>query len=158
MEGNIMIKRGAESVEYEPGLMVLAGDTFQTIGESRLVIEYLDDGTLVELEPHTTLLFNDNAGGKKTNIASGTAIITVPRQQTDQPMTLTSYNSDALVLEEGKFIQKYTGLETSFEVISGQLQVRRFSDGKVTDVRAGESHSCRPDGSGIIQFEMDGLE
>lgn len=158
LEGNVMIKRGADTLEYEPGFLVLGGDNFQSIGESEVEIEYLDDGTKIYLGNDTTLLMNASDGGKKTNLAGGTARFIVGRQSTGQPMTLTSYNSDAVVVENGTFIQKYNGLETFFEVQSGQLQVRRFSDGRITDVFAGQTHTCKPDDGGIIQFNPDGLE
>jgi hypothetical protein len=38
------------------------------------------------------------------------------------------------------------------------LQIRRYSDSHITDVHAGESHTCRPDDKGVIAFKPDGLE
>jgi ferric-dicitrate binding protein FerR (iron transport regulator) len=145
-------------VEYEPGFIVLAGDTFQTIGESRAVISYLEDGTSASLEPYTTILFNGSVGGKRTNLSSGTVLFDIPKQPEDRPMVLASYNADATVLETGVMIQTYSGLATHFEVKSGALQVRRYSDGRISNVSAGQTHTCKPEDGGVIKFDPDGLE
>lgn len=158
MDGTVFIKRGAETVEYEPGFIVLAGDTFQTIGESQAVISYLGDGTKASLGPYTTLLFNGNVGGKRTNLSSGTVVFDIPPQPDDRPMVLASYNADATVREAGVIIQTYSGLSTHFEVKSGALQVRRYSDGRISDLSAGQAHTCQPDDGGIIKFNPDGID
>ena len=156
--GKLMIKRGAGTVAYKPGFIVLAGDTFQTIGESAVVITYLDDGTTIALGPDTTLLFNGSTGGKRTNMAAGVATFQIPPQPEEQPMVLASYNADATVTEAGTITQAYSGLATSFEVASGSLRVRRYSDGRITQLKAGQSHVCRPDDLGVIKFNPEGLK
>jgi hypothetical protein len=158
VEGKLLIKRGADTVAYQPGFIVLAGDMFQTIGDSTVSISYVDDGTKVTLGPDTTLLFNGNAGGKRTNLSAGTARFVIPKQPNDLPMVLASYNADAAVLASGTITQSYSGLATHFTVDSGHIRIRRYSDGRVTDVRAGESHECKPDNMGVIKFDPSGLE
>jgi ferric-dicitrate binding protein FerR (iron transport regulator) len=158
MSGTMLIKRGADTVEYEPGFIVLAGDTFQTIGDSTATIIYLDDNTKITIGPDTTILFNGNIGGKRTNLSAGTVTFVIPEQPKDKPMVLASYNADATVVRSGTFIQQYNGLATHLDVQSGELEVRRYSDGRVTRLTAGQTHTCRPDDMGVIQFNPDGLE
>ena len=158
LSGILMIKRGASTVDYEPGFIVMAGDMFQTIGDASVTVTYLDDGTKVTLGPDTTLLFNGSIGGKSTNLSGGQVTFTVPEQPDDKPMVLASYNADATVLRAGTFIQKYNGLATHFEVQSGQLEVRRYSDGLLAQVGAGQTHTCRPADVGVIKFNPNGLE
>lgn len=156
--GTLLIKRGADTVEYEPGFIVLAGDNFQTIGDATVKISYVDDGTRITMGPDTTLLFNGNEGGKRTNLSSGTVIFEIPAQPEGRPMVLASYNADATVVVPGSITQSYSGLATHFSVESGHIKVRRYSDGRVTEVRAGESHECKPDDMGVIKFDPSGLE
>ncbi len=158
MSGTLLIKRGADTVEYEPGFVVLAGDTIQTIGGSQAVISYTDDGTKVSMGPDATILFNGSAGGKRTNLSSGTVVFEVPEQPEDRPMVLASYNADATVRKDGVFVQTYTGLATHFKVQSGALQVRRYSDGRISEVSAGQTHVCQPEDGGVIKFNPDGME
>lgn len=158
MTGTLLIKRGADMVDYEPGFIVLAGDTLQTIGDSRAVISYTDDGTKVSMGPDTTILFNGSVGGKRTNLSSGTVVFEIPEQPEDRPMVLASYNADATVRKHGAFVQTYTGMATLFEVNSGALQVRRYSDGRISEVSAGQKHVCQPEDGGVIKFDPDGLE
>lgn len=158
VEGKLLIKRGADTVDYEPGFIVLAGDTFQTLGESTVKITYLDDGTKVALGGDTTILFNGNSGGKRTNLSAGVVTFEIPEQPQERPMVLASYNADATVIIPGKIVQAYNGLETHYDVKSGQLQVRRYSDGRISEIYAGQTHTCKPDDVGIIQFNPDGLE
>jgi len=73
-------------------------------------------------------------------------------------MVLASYNAEAIVHLAGTIEQKYSGLATYFTVKSGQLEVRRYSDGRITRVDAGQSHTCWPEDMGVIKFNPDGLE
>jgi ferric-dicitrate binding protein FerR (iron transport regulator) len=156
--GKLMIKRGADTAAYEPGFIVLAGDMIQTIGESSVMLSYLDDGTRVSIGPDVTIVFNGSKGGKKTNLSAGTVVFEIPEQPQDRPMVLASYNADAIVRKQGTYVQTYSGLETHFEVKSGQLQVRRYSDGQITDVSTGQTHTCKPDDMSVIKFEPEGLK
>ena len=158
MQGTAMIKRGSETVPYVPGFIVEAGDTIQTLAQSEMVVVYLDDDTRVTLSPHTTLLFNDSQGGKRTNLSGGQVELQVPQQPPDTPMVLASYNSEAIILAPGSYTQHYTGLATRFDVNQGKLRIRRFSDGRITEVIDGQSHECHPEDGGVIRFELEGLE
>jgi ferric-dicitrate binding protein FerR (iron transport regulator) len=157
-EGKVMIKRGAETVEFEPDMYVLAGDAFITMGTAELEVAYLDDGTKALLGSDTSLLFNGNAGGKKTNLSSGTVRFEIQRQPDGSPMVLASYNAEAVVLEPGIYFQTYTNAGTRFDVEEGSLVARRYSDGQTDTVAAGETHTCSTDETETIQFRPDGLK
>jgi hypothetical protein len=158
MQGQLMIKRGANTVNYAPGFMVLAGDKVRTIGDSAAVISYMDDGTRITLGPDSSIMFNGSTGGKRTNLNGGSVTLDIREQPEDQPMVLVSNNAEAIVRAPGTVVQTSIGLATRFDVKSGQLEVRRYSDGHITDVRAGQSHTCRPDDAGVISFNPNGLE
>lgn len=158
LSGTLLIKRGADTVAYTPGFIVLAGDMFQTLGDASVTMTYLDDGTKVTLGPDTTFLFNGSIGGKSTNLSAGEATFVIPDQPEDMPMVLASYNADATVLRSGTFIQKYNGLATHYAVQSGQIEVRRYSDGHLKRVGPGQTYTCRPADVGVIKFNPDGLE
>lgn len=159
-EGKLLIKRGPKTVEYQPELPVMAGDTYQTLGEARVMIRYLDDGTKVVLGKNTTLIFNANNGGKTTNLAGGIVEFEIPPQKPDEPMRLVSYNSEALVSASAKahLIQQYHGLTTHFKVIKGALSIRRFADGNVKKIASGETYSCQPADVGVIAFDPNRVE
>jgi hypothetical protein len=158
LDGKVMIKRGAETVEFEPDMDVLAGDAFITLGDAELEVTYLDDGTKALLGSDTSLLFNGNVGGKRTNLSSGTVRFEISRQPEGRPMMLASYNAEATVLEAGIYFQTYTNAGTTFDVQQGSLVARRYSDGKTDTVAAGETHTCSTDETAIIQFRPDGLK
>jgi ferric-dicitrate binding protein FerR (iron transport regulator) len=155
LEGKLLIKRSADTVPYEPDFVVREGDTFQTMENTTLKMEYLDDSTRLVLGENTTILINANAGGKKTNLAGGWVEYTVPKQPDSEPMVLQSYNAEATILEPGTYIQIFEGIATRFEVKKGHLRVRRFNDGKVVEVRSGETHVCQADDTGVITFQED---
>jgi ferric-dicitrate binding protein FerR (iron transport regulator) len=158
LEGKVMIKRGAETVEFEPDMSVLAGDAFITIGRAELEVTYLDDGTKALLGSDTSLLFNGSVGGKRTNLSAGTVRFEVDRQPKGFPMVLASYNAEATLLEPGIYFQSYTNSGTRFDVEEGSLVARRYSDGQTDTVTAGDTHTCRTDETEIIQFRPDGLD
>ena len=158
LEGRVMIKRGAETVAFQPGIFVLAGDSLNTLGPALLEVHYLDDGTTLIMGDDTSLLFNGNSGGKKTNLSAGTVRFEVTRQPQDRPMVLASYNAEATILEPGIYIQSYSNSGTRFDVQEGSLVTRRFSDGSTHTVAAGQSHTCSADQTGIIQFNPNGLQ
>ena len=158
MQGNVLIKRGAEAVVFESDMPVLAGDAFNTIGEAELEITYLDDSTKVVLYNDTSLLFNGNEGGKRTNLSSGTARFEIGVQPDNLPMVLASYNAEATVLEPGIYVQTYTAGGTRFVVEEGSLIARRYSDGRTDTVTAGETHTCSANDTDVIKFNPDGLD
>lgn len=158
MQGKVMIKRGAETVEFEPDMDVFAGDAFITIGDAEVEVTYLDDGTTALLGSDTSLLFNGNVGGKRTNLSSGTVRFEISRQPEGSPMVLASYNAEATLLEAGIYFQTYTNAGTTFDVQEGSLVARRYSDGKTDTVAAGETHTCSTDETATIQFRPEGLE
>jgi ferric-dicitrate binding protein FerR (iron transport regulator) len=157
LHGKVMIKRGAEAVSFKSDMSVLAGDSFNTIGEAEMEITYLDDGTKVVLYNDTSLLFNGNEGGKRTNLSSGTARFEIGLQPDNLPMVLASYNAEATVLEPGIYIQTYSSAGTRFVVEEGSLIARRYSDGRTETVTAGETHTCNADQTDVIKFNPDGL-
>lgn len=158
LEGKVMIKRGSETVEFQPDMFAMAGDAFNTIGPAALEITYLDDGTKLILGDDTSLLLNASAGGKRTNLSGGTVRIEIGRQPEERPMILASYNAEATILEPGIYIQSYTNEGTRFDVQEGSLMTRRFSDGRTDTVTAGETHTCRADETAVIKFDPDGLK
>jgi hypothetical protein len=158
LEGKVMIKRGSETVEFQPDMYAMAGDAFNTIGPAVLEITYLDDGTTLILGDDTSLLLNGSQGGKRTNLSGGTVRFEIGRQAEGHPMILASYNAEATLLEPGVYIQSYTNEGTRFEVREGSLVARRFSDGRTDTVTAGETHTCLADETAIIKFDPDGLK
>ena len=158
LEGQVMIKRGSETVQFQPDMVAMAGDAFNTIGPAVLEITYLDDGTKLILGDDTSLILNGSAGGKRTNLSGGTVRIEVGRQPDEKPMVLASYNAEATILEPGIYIQSYTDAGTRFDVQEGSLVARRFSDGRTDTVTAGETHMCRADETAVIKFDPDGLK
>lgn len=158
LEGKVMIKRGSETVEFQPDMFAMAGDAFNTIGPAVLEITYLDDGTTLILGDDTSLLLNGSAGGKRTNLSGGTVRFEIGRQPEDGPMILASYNAEATILEPGIYIQSYTNEGTRFDVQEGSLVARRFSDGRTDTVTAGDTHTCRADETAVIKFDPDGLK
>jgi hypothetical protein len=158
LEGKVMIKRGSETVTFQPDMLAMAGDGFNTIGPAVLELTYLDDGTTLILGDDTSLLLNGNAGGKRTNLSGGTVRFEIGRQPDNHPMILASYNAEATILEPGIYIQTYTNEGTRFDVQEGSLVARRFSDGRTDTVTAGETHTCRADETAVIKFDPDGLK
>lgn len=158
MRGKAMIKRGAEAVAFKSDMPVLPGDALTTMGDAELEITYLDDGTKVVLYRDTSLLINGNAGGKRTNLSSGTARFEIGIQPDNRPMVLASYNAEATVLEPGIYIQSYSSAGTRFMVKEGSLIARRYSDGRTDTVAAGQTHTCGTAETDVIQFNPDGLD
>ena len=158
MQGNVMVKRGAETVSLEADMPVLPGDSFNTSNNAELEIVYLDESTKVVLHSNTSLLFNGNVGGKRTNLSSGTVRFEINRQPDNLPMVLASYNAEATVLEPGIYTQTYSGAGTRFVVEEGSLVARRYSDGRTDTVTAGETHVCKAEETDIIKFNPDGLD
>jgi hypothetical protein len=158
LEGKVMIKRGSETVEFQPDMFAMAGDAFNTLGPAVLEISYLDDGTTLILGDDTSLMLNGSAGGKRTNLSGGTVRFEIGRQSENRPMILASYNAEATILEPGIYIQSYTDEGTRFDVLEGSLVARRYADGRTDTVAAGETHTCRTDETAVIQFDPEGLE
>ena len=67
-------------------------------------------------------------------------------------------NAEAEVLAAGRYIQRYRDLATDFEVLEGGLAVRRFVDGKTVELGSGDTHTCKPDDSGVIAFDPERME
>lgn len=150
--GPVLIDTRDGNLPYQPEMPIQPAYILRTKEGGRMTVEYLDDATRMEIMPVSFIQIDSNAEGKRLEVQGGGIRITVAPQPTDNPMRLDTAISEALVIEPGSFRVDYVDLKARYEVEEGKLRVRRLSDGNTTVVEAGQTHVCKPKGTGKIEF------
>jgi ferric-dicitrate binding protein FerR (iron transport regulator) len=135
-------------------MIVMSGDFFRTKDDGQVKVKYLDDDTTVIVGNNSNLIFNAIENGKRMNLGKGTMTVTTPRQPADKSLAIVTHSAEVTVLEEGIFTFKFIGLDATLSVRSGKMRFRRFTDGRVVEMTAGQSHTFKPAGPEKIEFEM----
>jgi hypothetical protein len=152
--GDVEIVRDFNNISDEPQMIVMSGDFFRTKDNGQVMVKYLDDGTTVTIGNNSNLIFNAIENGKRMNLGKGTMTVTTPQQPADKPLAIVTHSAEVILLEEGTFTFKFIGLDAILSVRDGKTQFRRFTDGKVVEIKAGQSHTFKPAGPEKIEFEM----
>jgi hypothetical protein len=150
--GRVLIDTRDGNLPYQPEMLVHPAYILRTEKGGRMTVAYLDDATRMQIMPKSFIQIDSNAEGKRLEVQGGRIEITVAPQPKDNPMRLDTAISEALVLKPGSFRVSYVGLKAHYEAEKGKIRVRRLSDGNSTVVGAGETHVCKPEGSGKIEF------
>jgi hypothetical protein len=152
--GEVQIVRNFKNIPSETGLIVMSGDFFRTRdGDTHVKVRYLDDKTTVAIGKMSNVIFNAMDNGKRMNLGKGTMTVTTPDQPAEKPMVIVTHSSEVTVLKGGTFTFEFIGLDATLSVENGEMRFRRFTDGKVVNVTAGQSHMFKPAGPEKIEFE-----
>jgi ferric-dicitrate binding protein FerR (iron transport regulator) len=152
--GKIQIVRNFDEIPHEPGMIVMSGDFFRTKDDGQVKVKYLDDSTTVTIGNNSNLIFNAIENGKQMNLGKGSMTVTTPHQPEDKPLVIVTHSAEVTFLEEGTFTFKFIGLDAILAVQSGKMRFRRFTDGRVVEISAGQTHTFKPSGPEKIEFEM----
>jgi hypothetical protein len=152
--GEIQIVRNFDNIPSEPGMIVMSGDFFRTKEDGQAKVKYLDDDTTVTIDGNSNLIFNAMENGKRMNLGKGTMTVSTPKQPADQPLIIVTHSAEVTALEECAFTFKFIGLDAVLSVESGKMRFRRFTDGEVVELTAGQSHTFKPAGPEKIEFEL----
>lgn len=156
-QGAFRVKRDNKQLSVDTDFRILAGDRIQTRPEGGLEIEFLDGTARMTLSGGTIVIFENPESGKKFRLQSGHLTLRVSDLPDQGPVKVESNNAEASVRQPGQYVFHYQGMETSFEVRSGRLNVRRIRDGFETTLSSGDTFCCQPEqGAARIEFqEMD---
>jgi ferric-dicitrate binding protein FerR (iron transport regulator) len=132
----------------------MSGDFFRTKDDGHARIKYLDDGTEVTLGNNSNMVFNAVDNGKLMNLGKGFMTVAAPDQPDERPMIIITHSSEVTILKGGTFTFSFIGLDATIEVQTGKVRFRRFTDGRIVEVGAGQSHTFKPAGPEKIEFEI----
>jgi hypothetical protein len=152
--GEIQVVRSFKNMPSEPGMIVMSGDFFRTKDGGRATVKYLDDSTEVTIGASSNLVFNAIDNGKRMNLGKGVIDVTAPDQPPEKPLIIVTHSAETMVLRGGAFRFSFIGLDATLEVQSGKIRFRRYTDGKIIELVAGQSHTFKPAGPEKIEFEM----
>ena len=152
--GKIQIVRNYKDIVCSPGMIIMSGDLIRTETNGRVKIRYLDDGTQVTLAPDSNLIFNAMDNGKQIKLVKGVLDLNVPDQGMDTPMGILTHNSAVTLTKECELMFSFLGLNSTLSVQKGKALFRRFTDGRIIEVAAGQSHTFKPAGPDKIEFEL----
>jgi ferric-dicitrate binding protein FerR (iron transport regulator) len=150
--GPVLIDTRDGNLPYQPEMLIQPAYILRTEKGGRMTVQYLDDASRMEILPVSFIQIDSNTEGKRLEVQGGRIAITVAPQPKDAPMRLDTAISEAVVLEPGTFHVDYVDLKAHYKVEGGRIRVRRLSDGNTTVVEAGQTHVCKPEGSGKIEF------
>jgi hypothetical protein len=151
--GDIQIVRNFKNISSEPGLIVMSGDFFRTKADAHVRVKYLDDKTTVTIASNSNVIFNAIDNGKRMNLGRGTMTVNTPDQPADKPLVIVTHSSEVTNSKAGTFTFQFVGLNATLSVENGEMRFRRFTDGEVVTLAAGQSHIFKPAGPEKIEFE-----
>jgi ferric-dicitrate binding protein FerR (iron transport regulator) len=137
--GEVFIIRGGVDQRIDAASTALrSGDGFRVTGEESFAAIVFADGTRLEFGEDTvvTHVAEDRATGKRVVLSEGFFTASVAKQPAGKPMVLATPNSEVVVLGTTFSLSVGTAV-THLETQSGNVRLKRSSDGRSVEVPAG---------------------
>jgi hypothetical protein len=131
-----IIREGGDERPARVGSALHSGDTLQSEGPGAFATFVFRDGTVLFLAGDAEVSFAQDAGQKRVDLRYGDVDADVAPQPAGKPMLFVTPLAEARVMGTRLSISAETG-GTTLSVTEGHVVLKRLSDGRTVDVRAG---------------------